>query len=143
MKSLLHLILVSISCSVYGQTKMPCEILKQICGNEKIQKSFKLDQSATPLILVTDSAEFSSCGGVDFGTHKASIIHNDSILMRGHLYSKFWDNCSYYPVWHVRKKSSKYYLFQITQLCSNLECEVTIRKIGNSYQVLKVDTYVL
>jgi hypothetical protein len=60
-KVILYIVLLLFSYSAYGQVEKRCELLKQICENEKVQKALKLDHSASPMALITENAEFRSC----------------------------------------------------------------------------------
>lgn len=142
MKVLLYLILLPFSYTACAQGEKQCELLKQICENEKVQKALKLDCSATPLTLITENAEFSSCGTIAFGTHEASVIYHDSIISKGHPFLQFKDSSTCYLVMPLRKKGNYYYIFEIFQPYSGLVSESTISRNHNSYKILKTEAFV-
>jgi hypothetical protein len=129
----------------YSQSADRCAMLNQICGTEKVQKALKLDGTNSNIELIDRDGNFRSCKSIPWGTHTASVIFDDSLslkLRKGVSHNMFRDKCSVYIINRFEKKSKNYYLFDIIQPCSGLECEGIIRKEGTKYRLIKVNAYV-
>ncbi|HVV02728.1 MAG TPA: hypothetical protein VHC96_00835 [Puia sp.] len=146
MKSAIFLIFLFLSSSVYAQSVERCEILKQICNNEKVQKGLKLDQTDKKPVLVDKEGEFKDCGSIPFGSHVAMVIYDDSLskkMTKKDPLVLFHDSCNFYIILHLREKSLNYYLFDIIHPYSGLECEGVMRRVNHSYKLVSLHTYVL
>jgi hypothetical protein len=121
-----------------AKIKLHCDALTYFMNLSRVKQAMHLSLETDTLILV-DASNQIECKSIVWGSHYVSIVDSASVGRAPQV--TYRKDCKYFILRCEFKAQT--ISFELTHICSGLNCVGTIRKKANGYVLTSLHRYVL